>query len=72
MSSKQKVWDEQLDEVPWQRILALTRREWYFLAGGVAAAAVQGAIFPLFAVFFAKVLPSRYQVDNYTNGSLLF
>ena len=40
----------------WFRVLRLSLPEWYLVVGGAMAAAVQGAIFPSFSIFFGQAL----------------
>ena len=47
---------EEKDELSWLQVLALSRHEWWLVVGGVLAAAVQGAVFPSFSIFFGRAL----------------
>ena len=47
---------EEEPNVSWRKILQLNSREWWIIGLGITGAAVQGAIFPVFAIFFAEVL----------------
>ncbi|EIE84922.1 hypothetical protein G6F46_001432 [Rhizopus delemar] len=45
-----------MKDVPLTKVLKQMRPEWHFLATGVCGAAIAGAVFPCFALVFAKVI----------------
>ncbi|XP_064410147.1 ATP-dependent translocase ABCB1-like [Latimeria chalumnae] len=47
---------EELPEVPFSRIMALNKREWPYIAAGIFASIIGGAICPCFAILFAKII----------------
>ena len=48
--------EEKLPEVPYSRILALNKPEFCYIAFGVIASAIGGAVTPAFAVLFGKII----------------
>ena len=42
--------------MPFAKLMALNSKEWYLIALGVVGAAVNGSIFPLFAIIFGELL----------------
>ena len=40
----------------WLWILKLNQKEWWIIGLGILGAAIQGSLFPIFAIFFAEVL----------------
>ncbi|XP_031965933.1 ATP-binding cassette sub-family B member 5 isoform X2 [Corvus moneduloides] len=53
---KMEVEEENLPAVPYLKILALNKPEWFYVLLGVIAAAVIGAVHPAFAVIFGKII----------------
>ncbi len=53
---QQAEWDKELASVPFAKLMALNSKEWYLIALGVVGAAVNGSIFPLFAIIFGELL----------------
>uniref|UniRef100_A0A8C9NL63 ABC-type xenobiotic transporter n=1 Tax=Serinus canaria TaxID=9135 RepID=A0A8C9NL63_SERCA len=47
---------ENIPDVPYLKILALNKPEWFYVLLGVIAAAVIGAVHPAFAVVFGKII----------------
>ncbi|XP_030824814.1 ATP-binding cassette sub-family B member 5 [Camarhynchus parvulus] len=61
---KQKeVEEENLPAVPYLKILALNKPEWFYVLLGVIAAAVIGAVHPTFAVIFGKIIGAFQERD---------
>ncbi|XP_041274196.1 ATP-binding cassette sub-family B member 5 isoform X3 [Onychostruthus taczanowskii] len=61
---KQKeVEEENLPAVPYLKILALNKPEWFYVLLGVIAAAVIGAVHPAFAVIFGKIIGAFQETD---------
>ncbi|XP_072781681.1 ATP-binding cassette sub-family B member 5 isoform X2 [Taeniopygia guttata] len=61
---KQKeVEEENLPAVPYLKILALNKPEWFYVLLGVIAAAVIGAVHPAFAVIFGKIIGAFQERD---------
>ncbi|XP_068065362.1 ATP-binding cassette sub-family B member 5 isoform X1 [Anomalospiza imberbis] len=61
---KQKeVEEENLPPVPYLKILALNKPEWFYVLLGVIAAAVIGAVHPAFAVIFGKIIGAFQERD---------
>uniref|UniRef100_A0A7M4FFK5 Multidrug resistance protein 1-like n=1 Tax=Crocodylus porosus TaxID=8502 RepID=A0A7M4FFK5_CROPO len=48
--------EEKLPAVPYSRILALNKPEWWYILFGVTAAAISGGVYPAFAVIFGKII----------------
>uniref|UniRef100_A0A8C9NMX6 ABC-type xenobiotic transporter n=1 Tax=Serinus canaria TaxID=9135 RepID=A0A8C9NMX6_SERCA len=48
--------EENIPDVPYLKILALNKPEWFYVLLGVIAAAVIGAVHPAFAVVFGKII----------------
>lgn len=46
----------QRGKVSWLRVMKLNMDEWWLIGLGTLGAAVQGATFPVFSIFFAEVL----------------
>lgn len=55
-NGEQVKWNRTTDSVSWYRVLHLSRAEWPILVIGVIAAAMQGAIFPSFSIFFGQAI----------------
>uniref|UniRef100_A0A7M4G190 Multidrug resistance protein 1-like n=1 Tax=Crocodylus porosus TaxID=8502 RepID=A0A7M4G190_CROPO len=47
---------KKLPAVPYSRILALNKPEWWYILFGVTAAAISGGVYPAFAVIFGKII----------------
>ncbi|XP_041322473.1 ATP-binding cassette sub-family B member 5 [Pyrgilauda ruficollis] len=63
-TKKQKeVEEENLPAVPYLKILALNKPEWFYVLLGVIAAAVIGAVHPAFAVIFGKIIGAFQETD---------
>ncbi|XP_030088446.2 ATP-binding cassette sub-family B member 5 isoform X2 [Serinus canaria] len=61
---KQKeVEEENIPDVPYLKILALNKPEWFYVLLGVIAAAVIGAVHPAFAVVFGKIIGAFQETD---------
>ncbi|NXI18278.1 MDR1 protein, partial [Irena cyanogastra] len=56
-------YEENLPAVPYLKILALNKPEWFYVLLGVVAAAVIGAIHPAFAVIFGKIIGAFQERD---------
>ncbi|NXH40190.1 MDR1 protein, partial [Dicaeum eximium] len=56
-------YEENLPAVPYLKILALNKPEWFYVLLGVIAAAVIGAIHPTFAVIFGKIIGAFQEQD---------
>ncbi|NXI87511.1 MDR1 protein, partial [Rhipidura dahli] len=56
-------YEESLPAVPYLKILALNKPEWFYVLLGVIAAAVIGAIHPAFAVIFGKIIGAFQERD---------
>ncbi|NXD92614.1 MDR1 protein, partial [Chaetorhynchus papuensis] len=56
-------YEENLPAVPYLKILALNKPEWFYVLLGVIAAAVIGAIHPAFAVVFGKIIGAFQERD---------
>ncbi|NWX59965.1 MDR1 protein, partial [Promerops cafer] len=54
---------ENLPTVPYLKILALNKPEWFYVLLGVIAAAVIGAVHPAFAVIFGKIIGAFQERD---------
>uniref|UniRef100_A0ABM5GP39 ATP-binding cassette sub-family B member 5 isoform X1 n=1 Tax=Pogona vitticeps TaxID=103695 RepID=A0ABM5GP39_9SAUR len=63
-TKKNKV-EEKLPEVPYSRILALNKPEFCYIAFGVIASAIGGAVTPAFAVLFGKII-GAFQIQDTT------
>ncbi|NXB19755.1 MDR1 protein, partial [Rhagologus leucostigma] len=55
--------EENLPAVPYLKILALNKPEWFYVLLGVIAAAVIGAVHPAFAVIFGKIIGAFQERD---------
>ncbi|XP_048159716.1 ATP-binding cassette sub-family B member 5 isoform X1 [Corvus hawaiiensis] len=60
---KVEVEEENLPAVPYLKILALNKPEWFYVLLGVIAAAVIGAVHPAFAVIFGKIIGAFQERD---------
>ncbi|NXN78765.1 MDR1 protein, partial [Bombycilla garrulus] len=56
-------YEENLPDVPYLKILALNKPEWFCVLLGIVAAAVIGAVNPTFAVIFAKIIGAFQETD---------
>ncbi|NWI40354.1 MDR1 protein, partial [Picathartes gymnocephalus] len=56
-------YEENLPVVPYSKILALNKPEWFYVLLGVIAAAVIGAVHPAFAVIFGKIIGAFQERD---------
>ncbi|NXP93361.1 MDR1 protein, partial [Passerina amoena] len=56
-------YEENLPAVPYLKILALNKPEWFYVLLGVMAAAVIGAVHPAFAVIFGKIIGAFQERD---------
>ncbi|NXF17580.1 MDR1 protein, partial [Rhodinocichla rosea] len=56
-------YEENLPAVPYLKILALNKPEWFYVLLGVIAAAVIGAVHPAFAVIFGKIIGAFQETD---------
>ncbi|NWH30399.1 MDR1 protein, partial [Chloropsis hardwickii] len=56
-------YEENLPDVPYFKILALNKPEWFYVLLGVIAAAVIGAVHPAFAVIFGKIIGAFQERD---------
>ncbi|NWZ99491.1 MDR1 protein, partial [Nesospiza acunhae] len=56
-------YEENLPAVPYLKILALNKPEWFYVLLGVIAAAVIGAVHPAFAVIFGKIIGAFQEKD---------
>ncbi|NXB51636.1 MDR1 protein, partial [Leucopsar rothschildi] len=56
-------YEEYLPAVPYLKILALNKPEWFYVLLGMIAAAVIGAVNPTFAVIFAKIIGAFQERD---------
>ncbi|NXT66580.1 MDR1 protein, partial [Chaetops frenatus] len=56
-------YEENLPAVPYSKILALNKPEWFYVLLGVIAAAVIGAVHPAFAVIFGKIIGAFQERD---------
>uniref|UniRef100_A0A8C3MNR5 ABC-type xenobiotic transporter n=1 Tax=Geospiza parvula TaxID=87175 RepID=A0A8C3MNR5_GEOPR len=57
--------EENLPAVPYLKILALNKPEWFYVLLGVIAAAVIGAVHPTFAVIFGKIIGVSFLVAGF-------
>uniref|UniRef100_A0A8C9NLD5 ABC-type xenobiotic transporter n=1 Tax=Serinus canaria TaxID=9135 RepID=A0A8C9NLD5_SERCA len=55
--------EENIPDVPYLKILALNKPEWFYVLLGVIAAAVIGAVHPAFAVVFGKIIGAFQETD---------
>lgn len=55
-SKKQEEWDKDIPEVGLFRVISLNAKEWWLIILGVIGAALNGSIFPLFALVFGEIL----------------
>ncbi|XP_014458531.1 ATP-dependent translocase ABCB1 isoform X1 [Alligator mississippiensis] len=55
--------EEKLPAVPYSRILALNKPEWWYILSGVIAAAISGGVYPAFAVIFGKIIGAFQETD---------
>ncbi|NXC88004.1 MDR1 protein, partial [Cercotrichas coryphoeus] len=55
--------EENLPAVPYSKILALNKPEWFYVLLGMIAAAVIGAVNPTFAVIFGKIIGAFQERD---------
>ncbi|XP_005041072.1 PREDICTED: ATP-binding cassette sub-family B member 5 isoform X2 [Ficedula albicollis] len=60
---KKEVEEENLPAVPYSKILALNKPEWFYVLLGMIAAAVIGAVNPTFAVIFGKIIGAFQERD---------
>ncbi|KAL2307451.1 hypothetical protein Nmel_000417 [Mimus melanotis] len=60
---KKEVEEEYLPAVPYSKILALNKPEWFYVLLGMIAAAVIGAVNPTFAVIFGKIIGAFQERD---------
>ncbi|NXH35695.1 MDR1 protein, partial [Myiagra hebetior] len=56
-------YEENVPAVPYLKILALNKPEWFYVLLGVIAAAVIGAVHPAFAVIFGKIIGAFQERD---------
>ncbi|NWW63711.1 MDR1 protein, partial [Ifrita kowaldi] len=56
-------YEENIPAVPYLKILALNKPEWFYVLLGVIAAAVIGAVHPAFAVIFGKIIGAFQERD---------
>ncbi|NXO14555.1 MDR1 protein, partial [Oriolus oriolus] len=56
-------YEDHLPAVPYLKILALNKPEWFYVLLGVIAAAVIGAVHPAFAVIFGKIIGAFQERD---------
>ncbi|KAM6450468.1 ATP-binding cassette sub-family B member 5 isoform 2-T5 [Liasis olivaceus] len=56
--------EQTLQEVPYTRILALNKPEFYYIVVGVIAAAIGGGVVPAFAVLFGKIIGAFQEQDD--------
>ncbi|NXD36043.1 MDR1 protein, partial [Copsychus sechellarum] len=56
-------YEENLPAVPYSKILALNKPEWFYVLLGMIAAAVIGAVNPTFAVIFGKIIGAFQERD---------
>ncbi|NXC04269.1 MDR1 protein, partial [Orthonyx spaldingii] len=56
-------YEENVPAVPYSKILALNKPEWFYVLLGVIAAAVIGAVHPAFAVIFGKIIGAFQERD---------
>ncbi|NWU01491.1 MDR1 protein, partial [Urocynchramus pylzowi] len=59
----EEFYEENLPAVPYIKILALNKPEWFYVLLGVIAAAVIGAVHPAFAVIFGKIIGAFQERD---------
>ncbi|NXQ68859.1 MDR1 protein, partial [Quiscalus mexicanus] len=59
----EELYEENLPAVPYLKILALNKPEWFYVLLGVIAAAVIGAVHPAFAVIFGKIIGAFQERD---------
>ncbi|XP_058688366.1 ATP-binding cassette sub-family B member 5 isoform X2 [Poecile atricapillus] len=62
-NEKEEVEEENLPAVPYLKILALNKSEWFYVLLGMIAAAVIGAVNPTFAVIFGKIIGAFQERD---------
>ncbi|NXV68530.1 MDR1 protein, partial [Molothrus ater] len=62
-SLSEEFYEENLPAVPYLKILALNKPEWFYVLLGVIAAAVIGAVHPAFAVIFGKIIGAFQERD---------
>ncbi|XP_056340958.1 ATP-binding cassette sub-family B member 5 isoform X2 [Oenanthe melanoleuca] len=60
---KKEVEEENLPAVPYSKILALNKPEWFYVLLGMIASAVIGAVNPTFAVIFGKIIGAFQERD---------
>lgn len=56
LAKKEEEWDKDIPSVPLHRVLALNAKEWWIIILGVIGAAVNGCIFPVFAIIFGEII----------------
>ena len=56
LSKKQEEWDKDIPSVPIHRVLGLNRPEWFIIVFGIVGAAINGFIWPSFALLFGEIL----------------
>ena len=56
LTKKQEEWDKEIPEVPLYRVIKLNAPEWYIIIIGMLGAAVNGCIWPAFALLFGEIL----------------
>lgn len=56
LKKKLEEWDKEIPSVSLFRVLALNAREWWLIVLGVLGSAINGSIFPLFAIIFGEIL----------------
>ena len=61
-SPKQAEWDKELADVPIKRVMALNAKEWYLILLGIIGSAINGSIFPLWAIIFGEVLTVKRKI----------
>uniref|UniRef100_A0A672TGR4 Bile salt export pump n=1 Tax=Strigops habroptila TaxID=2489341 RepID=A0A672TGR4_STRHB len=69
-SYRESVLEEDVKPVPFARILKYNASEWPYLVLGSLAAAVNGAVSPLYALLFSQILGVHFVSDPLLCGSL--
>lgn len=56
IGKKEEEWDKEIPPVSLGRVIALNAKEWWLIVLGVLGAAVNGCIYPVFAILFGEIL----------------
>ena len=66
---QQEKWDKETPVVPLTRVIAVNAKEWWMIVLGLFGAAINGCIFPAFALIFGEIVgifalpPERVQSE---------